>query len=60
MSLFTLFCLILSSTFVALSLTMDPSGTWDLALKGGAVLFGILFLASLLVGRKIKFDPVLR
>lgn len=28
--------------------------------QGAVVIFGILFVAALVVGRKIKFDPVLR
>jgi hypothetical protein len=28
--------------------------------KGGAGIFGSLFLAGLIIGRRIKFDPVLR
>lgn len=33
---------------------------WVLAGKLSAGLFGLLFLGALLIGRKIKFDPVLR
>lgn len=33
---------------------------WEMAAKAGIGIFGLLFVASLLVGRRIKFDPVLR
>ncbi|TBU96803.1 PA3371 family protein [Stutzerimonas kirkiae] len=33
---------------------------WEFVGKTGAAINGVLFLAALLVGRRIKFDPVLR
>lgn len=33
---------------------------WEMAAKAGIGIFGLLFVASLFVGRRIKFDPVLR
>lgn len=36
------------------------SQLWDLAAKAGIGVFGVLFVASMFVGRRIKFDPVLR
>jgi len=32
----------------------------ETAAKAGIGIFGLLFIASLFVGRRIKFDPVLR
>lgn len=38
----------------------EGSESLGLLLKGIASLTGILFLGALFIGRKIKFDPVLR
>lgn len=35
-------------------------GQWETIAKGTTALFGILFVISLVVGRRIKFDPILR
>lgn len=39
---------------------LTGSQFWDLTAKAGIGVFGLLFVASLFVGRRIKFDPVLR
>lgn len=36
------------------------SGHWDTIAEGCTALFGILFVISLVLGRRIKFDPILR
>lgn len=41
-------------------LGMELSETWATLAKVGAVLFGSLFAGSLVIGKRIKFDPVLR
>ncbi len=33
---------------------------WDIVAEGCSAVFGTLFLISLVVGRRIKFDPILR
>lgn len=53
----SLLCLTLLSGISALLLPDDPIGNAALIICGS--MFG-LFLLALLVGRKIKFDPVLR
>ena len=35
-------------------------GHWDNIAEGCTVFFGTLFLISLVLGRRIKFDPILR
>ena len=60
MSLLTFCWFALSSACIAVSITLDPSGIWDVALKSGSGVFGLLFIVSLMLGRRIKFDPVLR
>jgi len=52
----SLLCLTLLSGIAALLLPDDPIGNAALIICGS--MFG-LFLLALLVGRKIKFDPVL-
>jgi len=44
----------------ALSIGANLPEVWDTAAKCGAAIFGILFTVSLVIGRRIKFDPVLR
>lgn len=36
------------------------TGTLNAICKAGSAISGVLFLFSMMVGRKIKFDPVLR
>jgi dipeptide/tripeptide permease len=37
-----------------------PVGTLSVVAKSAAAIFASLFMAALFVGRRIKFDPVLR
>lgn len=53
----SLLCLTLLSGIAALLIPGNPIGNAALIICGS--MFG-LFLLALLVGRKIKFDPVLR
>jgi hypothetical protein len=43
-----------------LGLTAEMSDSWATLAKVGAVVFGALFAGSLVIGKRIKFDPVLR
>jgi len=58
MSKFAMSFLVLTLACAAVVLT--GSGVWLAVAKAGAAIFGLFFFASLLVGRRIKFDPVLR
>jgi hypothetical protein len=60
MSIYGCLFLLLSVACGALSIGTTLPGAWDTVVGGGTVLFGTLFLISLLIGRRIKFDPVLR
>ncbi|MCQ4311830.1 hypothetical protein NAV33_07960 [Pseudomonas stutzeri] len=60
MSIYALVFFLLSIGCGAFSAGVELPDAWEIAAKSGAVLFGTLFAASLLVGRRIKFDPVLR
>lgn len=54
---------LLIMTLLSLSaLLLNPGleASVALILKGASGLFGLAFLVALLVGRRIKFDPVLR
>ena len=50
----------LSAVCGVLSFGTNLTETWEAAAKCGTALFGILFLVSLVLGRRIKFDPILR
>ncbi|EPL62097.1 hypothetical protein D3P44_006985 [Stutzerimonas balearica] len=61
MSKFALSCLLLASICAAGAfLAPADAGALGVASKGGLALFGILFVIAMLIGRRIKFDPVLR
>ncbi|WP_313054880.1 PA3371 family protein [Pseudomonas lopnurensis] len=61
MSKFALSCLLLASICAAGAfLAPADVGALGVASKGGLALFGILFVIAMLIGRRIKFDPVLR
>lgn len=60
MSIYAFSFFLFSVACGALSVGADLTGTWEVAAKGGAVFFGSLFAISLVMGRRIKFDPVLR
>lgn len=53
--------LILAIMAVALDQLLPASTeTFSTVAKAAAVVFAVLFVAALFVGRRIKFDPVLR
>jgi len=53
--------LILAIMAVAVDQLLPPSTeTLSTAAKAAAGVFAVLFVAALFVGRRIKFDPVLR
>lgn len=52
--------LFLSVLFGCLSLGVDLPAQWGTVVLGLTGLFVVLFLISLVLGRRIKFDPVLR
>lgn len=55
------FTFLAATVICSLMVTLSPSSeVWSMAGKIGLALFGTLFFGALLVGRKIKFDPVLR
>lgn len=60
MSKYALLFMALTAGCGFVSLNYGESETLGLAAKVGAGLFGALFFMSMLVGRKIKFDPILR
>lgn len=60
MSIYGCLFLLLSVLCGALSLGFILPEFWDSVAKGGTVIFAMLFTISLVVGRRIKFDPVLR
>ncbi len=61
MSKFALTCLLLTAACVygAFAEIQEP-GALAAACEAGIGVFGTLFLIALMIGRKIKFDPVLR
>ncbi len=56
------FSLLLLTAACAYGAFLSPheSDTLSAISKAGVVIFGLFFLFSMMVGRKIKFDPVLR
>ncbi len=60
MSIYGCLFLLLSIICGALSIGTALPDMWEPVAKGGTVFFCILFVISLLIGRRIKFDPVLR
>lgn len=60
MSIYACLFLLLSIACGALSVGTSLPSAWAALVEGCTVLFGILFVISLLIGRRIKFDPVLR
>lgn len=43
-----------------LSIGSSLPAVWDTAAVASTAIFGVLFLISLVLGKKIKFDPILR
>ena len=60
MSVFGWLFLMLSVGSGALSAFAGLNEFWNAAAQSCAALFGVLFLVSVVVGRRVKFDPVLR
>lgn len=60
MSLLAFVFLLLSATCALTSTSLEIMGGWGVAINIAAAIFGLLFFCSLLVGKRIKFDPVLR
>ncbi|MBA1262544.1 PA3371 family protein [Stutzerimonas sp. NM35] len=60
MSILAFFFLALCIGCTALGLSVELAETWATLANVGAVLFGSLFAGSLVIGKRIKFDPVLR
>lgn len=52
--------LILSTLFGYLGVGVDLPTLWNSVAIGLTAFFALLFLISLVLGRKIKFDPILR
>lgn len=55
-------CFLALTLICGLATFTDATGLplWETAAKAGTGIFALLFVASLFVGRRIKFDPVLR
>lgn len=60
MSIYGCLFLLLSIICGALSVGTALPVAWEVIAKGGTVFFGVMFFISLLIGRRIKFDPQLR
>ncbi len=60
MSIYGCLFLLLSIICGALSIGSSLPVTWETIAKGSTVFFGVMFFISLLIGRRIKFDPLLR
>lgn len=57
----TALVLLMATLACCLSLTLLPEAVaWRLPVKVGALVFGGSCLIALVIGRRIKFDPVLR
>ncbi|WP_213663872.1 PA3371 family protein [Stutzerimonas stutzeri] len=61
MSNFAIFCLVIGAIFGAF-LIIEPQVAegWYIAAQAGLVICGLAFIGAMLIGRRIKFDPVLR
>lgn len=60
MSFLAFIFLVLSVTCALLVAGADLGGYWPILAGAGAAVFGVLFFGAMLVGRRIKFDPILR
>lgn len=60
MSIYGVILFLLSAACGALSFGTNLPTGWDKVVEYGTALFGTMFIASLIIGRRIKFDPVLR
>jgi uncharacterized membrane protein YtjA (UPF0391 family) len=60
MSIYGCLFLILSIISGAISAFAGLTDAWNATAQGCSALFGTMFVISAVVGRRIKFDPVLR
>lgn len=60
MSIYGYLFLVLGVLCGALSIVSTLPDLWDTLVTAGSVVFAVLFAITLLLGRRIKFDPVLR
>lgn len=60
MSIYGCLFLLLSIICGVLSVATALPVTWEAIAKGSTLFFGVMFFISLLIGRRIKFDPLLR
>jgi len=60
MSIYACVFLVLSVACGGLSIGAHLPEIWSTVAAAGALLFGTLFVICLVLGRRIKFDPILR
>ena len=62
MSYFAIFYLAIGAIFGAFLILVDPQVTkgWYIAAQAGLGICSLAFLGAMLIGRRIKFDPLLR
>lgn len=60
MSKFALISLALTALLGAVALKIPDANEWSLWCKAGALMAGFVSFALLAVGKRIKFDPILR
>lgn len=60
MSKFALISLALTAFLGAVALELPEASEWSLWCEAGALLAGFVSLGLLAIGKRIKFDPVLR
>ncbi|WP_217477052.1 PA3371 family protein [Stutzerimonas stutzeri] len=60
MSIYGYLFVMLSVACGTLSFGAELTETWEAVAECGTALFSTLFLVSLVMGRRIKFDPILR
>ncbi|MCW3150137.1 hypothetical protein N8H22_16150 [Stutzerimonas stutzeri] len=61
MSKLAIFCLtVATGSGVFLIVAPDAATGWQIAAQGGLGLGSVAFLGAMFVGRRIKFDPILR
>lgn len=60
MSIYGYLFVLLSVACGTLSFGAELTETWEAVAECGMALFGALFIVSMVIGRRIKFDPILR
>jgi len=60
MSKFALISLALTALLGAVAVQLPDASQWSLWCKAGALMAGVVSLALLAAGKRIKFDPILR